>query len=77
MSHPNPSHDRENEYPSDNYKPVAAKKKAIAKKMSPVDKLKKLLKESADLRKHPFGTRHHLKDDPRQDDNGYDQIAQG
>ena len=29
MSHPNPSHDRENEYPSDNYKPVAKKKKSV------------------------------------------------
>jgi hypothetical protein len=25
MSHPNPSHDPENVYPSDNYKPVAKK----------------------------------------------------
>lgn len=37
MSHPNPSHDPENVYPSDNYKPVQKKyhnkKKSMAKKM--------------------------------------------
>lgn len=31
MSHPNPSHDRSNEYPSDHYKPVA-KSKALKKR---------------------------------------------
>lgn len=34
MSHPNPSHDRSNEYPSDHHKPVAAKSKALKKKAS-------------------------------------------
>jgi len=33
MSHPNPQHDRSNEYPSDNYKPTSMKVK-LAKKMS-------------------------------------------
>jgi len=51
MSHPNPGHDRENEYPTDNYKPVS--KKHMARKMSRVDKLKKLVKESQQLR-HSF-----------------------
>lgn len=27
MSHPNPSHDRENEYPDDDYRPTDKKKK--------------------------------------------------
>lgn len=60
MSHPNPSHDRENEYPSDNYKPVA-KKKSMAKKMkfhphSLVGKLQSLVKESEGLRKYPLNS---------------------
>lgn len=33
MSHPNPQHDRSNEYPDDNYKPSSLKTK-VAKKMS-------------------------------------------
>jgi hypothetical protein len=32
MSHPNPQHDRSNEYPDDNYKPSSLKTK-VAKKM--------------------------------------------
>lgn len=31
MSHPNPSHDRSNEYPSDNYKPVSKRFKGKKK----------------------------------------------
>lgn len=33
MSHPNPSHDRSNEYPSDNYKP-GGKLRKMAKKVN-------------------------------------------
>ncbi len=32
MSHPDSSHDRDNEYPSDNYKPVNARTAAIKSK---------------------------------------------
>ena len=72
MSHPNPSHDRENEYPSDDYKPVRkkyakeAQKKEMAKKMtfhpqSIVGKLASLVNESANLRKNPMGIRKPAK----------------
>jgi len=65
MSHPNPSHDRENEYPDDNYKPVRGKhgddkKKAVARKMSAVDKLKMLVSNSEKFRKHPFNFKRDL-----------------
>ena len=39
MSHPNPSHERSNEYPSDDYKPVGAKSKALKKRIHPVSKI--------------------------------------
>lgn len=38
MSHPNPSHDRESEYPDDNYKPVSKSSGGL------IGKLKKELK---------------------------------
>lgn len=59
MSYPNPAHDPENVYPDDNYKPVA-KKKAMARKMSPIDKLKELIKESEGLRHKPFNPKRSL-----------------
>lgn len=61
MSHPNPSHDQGNSYPSDDYKPVRKafrdKRKRIASKMgeSKIDELKRLIGESESLRRHPFG----------------------
>lgn len=45
MSHPNPLHDRDNEYPSDNYKPIASKGKALKKKMHPIAKSIDALRE--------------------------------
>lgn len=47
MSHPIPSHNRNNEYPSDNYKPVQDKHKGE----SSVSKLKRLVGESQQIRK--------------------------
>ncbi len=54
MSHPSPHDDPENRYPSDDYKPVQ-RKHMMAKKMSSIDKLKKLIGESEQLRKYPLG----------------------
>lgn len=65
MSHPIPGHDyseRHNEESEAEYNlrkkaalHTAKKKKVVASKMSAVDRLKKLIGESAALRNHPFG----------------------
>ena len=57
MSHPNPTHDRDREYPSDDYKPVGARSKALAKsKVKPFAKgvqgLKQMMNQPAS--KHWF-----------------------
>lgn len=57
MSHPIPTHDYDEPVPRPKADPKYikdARKKNMAKKMSKVDKLKKLVKESENLRKHPF-----------------------
>ncbi len=47
MSHPDPKHDRENEYPSDLYRPKKSKAKALHKaKEAPLQRLKKLVGSS-------------------------------
>lgn len=48
MSHPNPSHDRENEYPHDEYS-AGPRAKALKKKSKPktVKTLKAMIKEPA------------------------------
>ncbi len=64
MSHPNPSHDKENEYPSDHYKPGTSKSKALKKKAGGLNEvfggthnpkaLKRLLKKSKSYRVKHF-----------------------
>lgn len=64
MSHPNPSHNEENEYPSDNYKPVRNKaiKKALHKANGGmVGKLKSLIKEPKRDLYQEFKSKHKIK----------------
>lgn len=49
MSHPDPLHDRENEYPFDEYSSGPKSKKPSSE--SEVDKLKRLIGESKQIRK--------------------------
>jgi hypothetical protein len=55
LSHPNPSHDRDNEYPDDNHAPVRKEYKKISKHTKLASKVGKYIGAQSKLNDYEYG----------------------